>query len=131
MARQPRSQADSGRRLRTLRNRIPSVGVSSNVRPILVTCRCSPRTSPLSSREPVTIIWSNPGPRPSRSCMPSEEQLNVFGLPAPRSDAPDEHLPRPYPTRSWGASLDTASAEGSDGFREYLAVVGRHKLVVL
>jgi succinoglycan biosynthesis transport protein ExoP len=60
-----------------------------------------------------------------------EEPLNVYGLPASRSDPADEHLPTGYSTPSWGASLDTTSGEGSDGLREYLAVVGRHKLVVL
>jgi tyrosine-protein kinase len=60
----------------------------------------------------------------------SDEQLNVFGLPVSAKPDPDyERRPGPIPART--SVDDQRPPDGSDSVREYLAVVGRHKLAVL
>jgi Mrp family chromosome partitioning ATPase len=61
----------------------------------------------------------------------SDEQLNVYGLPVSTNvDARDEPASGRYSTLPRVADQGSPP-EGPDGLREYLAVVGRHRLAVL
>ena len=63
--------------------------------------------------------------------MRRDEQLNVYGLPM-SANAESEHAPIPGRTSTGPRVADQGPAsDGSDGLREYLAVIGRHKLAVV
>lgn len=63
--------------------------------------------------------------------MRGDEQLNVYGLPVSTNvDARDDPVPGGF-SRVPRVAESGSPPEGPDGLREYLAVIGRHRVAVL